>query len=250
MTLNTKPKINKDQNLISAQLTYKYIYQKTMMPALIIIIAIAFISVALFYGVQKGAEVFDDKSFELISQDLSESNKANANLLKDKTAIRDGLQSEYDNYYINNPIDVQVDDSILTILQNDIVRLEQSLRDLENSGKEEVVVDVLKKYHVEELLLYLDEIRNDDIILVSIEDARTESSTGNSHLTYEDDIGGVSFSLHGISTSSDKLSTFLIDISNYELVKDAKIVAVETQTMSDGSRLYVFEIVITPETEA
>lgn len=250
MTLNGKPKISKDQNLIPAQLTYKYIAKKITTPALIIVIAIAFISVALFYGVQKGSEIFDDKTFELISQDLSESNKANANLLKDKTAIRDGLQSEYDNYYINNPLDVQVDDSILTILQNDIVRLEQTLRELENSKDDDVVIDVLEKYHIEELLLYIDEIRSDDIILVSIEDARTEGSTGSDHLTYEDDIGTVSFSLHGIATSSDKLSKFLIDITEYELVRNAKIVAVETQTLSDGSRMYVFEILITPENKA
>lgn len=246
MTLN-KPKVNTNQNLIPNQFVYKYLYQKTVAPALIVLITIAFLSIALFYGVQKVTEIFDDKTFEYSAQDLTSMNATNSSLLKDKEAIRDSLQVQYDNYYIDNPIKVDVDDSILVTLQKDIVRLEQTLRDLENAGNNSTPVDVKKKYHIEDLLVHIDKIRTDEIVIISIEDARTTSTSGSSHLVYQDDIGNVSFSLHGMATSSEDLSLFMLQLNEFELVSDTKIVAVETQTMSSGQRLFVFELKITPK---
>jgi hypothetical protein len=38
-----------------------------------------------------------------------------------------------------------------------------------------------------------------------------------------------------------------LQLNEFELVADTKIVAVETQTMASGERLFVFELKITPK---
>ena len=50
-----------------------------------------------------------------------------------------------------------------------------------------------------------------------------------------------------MATSSDDLSLFMLQLNDFELVADTKVVAVETQTMSSGQRLFVFELKITPK---
>ena len=131
----------------------------------------------------------------------------------------------------------------MVTLHSEISRLEEELRKLTN---DDVVEDVLVRYHIEELLLYIDSIRTPEIIIVSIEDATSASATGNQHLVYVDDVGNVSFSLHGVATSSAELSAFLLKLNNCEYLQSTKIVSVETQSMANGDSLFAFEIGLTP----
>lgn len=250
MTLNSgKTKIDTNQNLVSNSLVYKYLYQRTIIPALIVIIALAFLSVSLYFGTQKMIDNYNEKALELASQDLSKSNESTQKILNDKTSLRDKLQNQYDNYYVDNPLHVEVDDSILKVLQNDIARLEAELRELENQGGStpSKPVDVNKKYHIEELLLYIDTIRTQNVVIISLEDENSASSSGSSHLVYKDDVGRAAFSLHGMATSSQELSQFMLSLNACEYVEYTKITSVETQTLSDGTNLFVFEITITPK---
>ena len=73
MTLN-KPKVNTNQNLIPASLTYKYLYQRTIVPALIVVISIVFICLGAFYGSQSLTEKYEDWAVELQDRDLTEDN--------------------------------------------------------------------------------------------------------------------------------------------------------------------------------
>ena len=250
MTLNNKKnKISTNQNLVSNSLIYKYIYQRTIIPALIVIIVLAFLSVGVYFGIGKLTENYQAKTLELTAQDLTASNESANKILNDKTAQRDKLQNQYDNYYVDNPLNVKVDDSILTILQNDIKRLEAELKALEseNNNDSNKPVDVNAKYHIEELLLYIDRIRTQNIVIVSLEDSKSASTTGSGHLVYANDVGQASFSLHGMATSASELSEFLLKLNSCEYVEYSKIRSVETQTMADGSNLFVFEMTITPK---
>lgn len=249
MTLNFKSnKVNTNQNLVSSSLIYKYLYQRTIIPALIVIIVLAFLSVGVYFGSQKLVETYNEKTLELAAQDLSSANITTNKILTDKTAERDKLQDDYDNYYTKNPVKVQVDDSILTILSNDIKRLEAELKELEQQAKpEQGAVDVNAKYHIEELLLYIDTIRTQNVVIISLEDNKSAGASGNKHLVYENDVGQASFSLHGMATSSAELSQFMLKLNACEYIEYTRILSVETQSMSDGSNLYVFEITITPK---
>ena len=249
MTLNGKSnKVSTNQNLVSSSLIYKYIYQRTIIPALIVIIVLAFLSVGVYFGSQKLVESYNEKTLELSAQDLSSTNASTNKILADKTAERDKLQDDYDNYYTKNPVDVKVDDSILTILSNDIKRLEAELKELEQQVKpDQGPVDVNAKYHIEELLLYIDTIRTQNVVIISLEDNKSAGASGNKHLVYENDVGQASFSLHGMATSSAELSQFMLKLNACEYVDYTRILSVETQSLSDGSNLYVFEITITPK---
>ena len=84
MTLNSgKTKIDTNQNLVSNSLVYKYLYQRTIIPALIVIIALAFLSVSLYFGTQKMIDNYNEKALELASQDLSKSNESTQKILND-----------------------------------------------------------------------------------------------------------------------------------------------------------------------
>jgi hypothetical protein len=244
MTLNSN-KVNTNQNLIPSKLTYKYLYQKTVIPALIVIIAVAFLSVVVFHGGQKLVDMFNNRSIEYESQSLADKNIEYSQTLGNKTNLRDKLQNQYDNYYKNNPIKVTVDDSILKVLQNDIARLKKELAALDSTP--EKPVDVNKKYQIDELLLYIDNIRTQNIVIISMEDNKSETASGSNYLVYQNDVGQATFSLHGMATSSLELSSFMLSLNECQYIASTRIVSVETQTLSDGTSLYVFEIGITPK---
>jgi hypothetical protein len=108
-------------------------------------------------------------------------------------------------------------------------------------------VDTTVRYHIEKLLLYIDDIRNSDIIIVSVEDYKSETATGNQHLVYKDDVGNATFSLHGMATSASALSEFLLALNSCEQLKYTNILSIETQSMDDGTSLFVFEVALTPD---
>jgi hypothetical protein len=81
-----------------------------------------------------------------------------------------------------------------------------------------------------------------------LEDSVSDSanpSTG--YLIYEDELGNVSFSLHGMATSTQELDKFLKLLQNCEYVEDSKIISIETKTFNGGQNLYVFEAIVTPK---
>jgi hypothetical protein len=243
MTLNSK-KVNTNQNLIPNSLTYKYLYQRTILPAVIIVIFIAFASVAIFYGSQTLTEKYNEMAIELENKDLTSDNAMLKDQLNDKEQEKNSLQNTYDNYYNDNPFNVNIDESILVTLNAEIARLEKELKDIIGNNN---VVDTTVRYHIEKLLLYIDDIRNSDIIIVSVEDYKSETATGNQHLVYKDDVGNATFSLHGMATSASALSEFLLALNSCEQLKYTNILSIETQSMDDGTSLFVFEVALTPD---
>ena len=243
MTLNSK-KANTNQNLIPDSLIYKYLYKRTALPAVIIIIVIAFASLALFYGSQSFIEKYDNLAVELENKDLTSDNAMLKDQLNEKEQEKNSLQNTYDNYYNDNPFNVTIDESILVTLNADIARLEKELKDIIGSN---TVVDTTVRYHIEKLLLYIDDIRNSDIIIVSVEDYKSETATGSQHLVYKDDVGNATFSLHGMATSAAALSEFLLSLNACEQLKYTNILSIETQSMDDGTSLFVFEVALTPD---
>ncbi len=241
--LNSK-KVNTNQNLIPNSLIYKFIYQKTILPAVIIIIAIVFASVAVFYGSQSLTEKYNEMSIELQNKDLTSDNAMLKGQLHDKEQEKNALQNTYDNYYNDNPFNVNIDESILVTLNSDIARLEKELKEIIGNNS---VVDVAVRYHIEKLLLYIDDIRTSNIIIVSVEDYKSETATGNQHLVYVDDVGNATFSLHGMATSAESLSEFLLALNSCEQLKATNILSIETQSMDDGTSLFVFEVALTPD---
>ena len=241
MTLNTK-KVNTDQNLVSKKLVYKYMYQRCSIPALVMIILIVAVSFLAYYGIPRITQYFIDQEYYLSSQSLADSNATNAQILSDKEAELAAKQEEYDNFYINNPIEVEVDDSILTILKDDIARLEQELRELQESNS----IPIFEKYPINELMNYLEDNRPKTVGIISIEDVNSQGSSGESFLIYQNDLGQATFNIHGMATSSADLADFFTAIQNCPYLLSSNIVSVETQTMDDSSNLYVFEISLTP----
>lgn len=241
MTLN-KPKVNTNQNLMPNRLAYKYLYQRSIMPVLIAVIAIIAISFLIYYGVPQITLWLQNEAFELNSQSLESVNASNKVKLSDKMLLRDSKEEEYNNYYIDNPIQVEIDESILVTLKDEIARLEIELRQLEASNN----IPVIEKYNIEKLLLFIDRVRTDDITIVSFEDSNSAEATGNSPLIYQNDIGEATFSLHGFATDVFALSDFLVALNNCTYVASTEIVSVETQTKDSETNMYVFEVSITP----
>lgn len=245
MTLDfgRKNKIDSNQNLIPPSMTYRYLYQKTILPALITIVSILVISVALFYGVPKITKNIREKTSELTAQSLVNKNNDLAEALVELNEQKQSLKNEYDNYYEKHPLKVQVNDSILKHLREEISALQSELRALEG----ELSNDALEaKYHVEALLSHIDSIRTSEITVISLEDENSANDAVDSALIYKNDVGEVSFSLHGLATESKALSEFLLAIKKCEYVKDAKILSIETHTVSEDQNVYVFEVGITP----
>lgn len=245
MTLDfgRKNKIDSNQNLIPPSMTYRYLYQKTILPALITIVSILVISVALFYGVPKITKNIREKTSELTAQSLVNKNNDLAEALVELNEQKQSLKNEYDNYYEKHPLKVQVNDSILKHLREEISALQSELRALEG----ELSNDALEaKYHVEALLSHIDSIRTSEITVISLEDENSANDAVDSALIYKNDVGEVSFSLHGLATESKALSEFLLAIKECEYVKDAKILSIETHTVSEDQNIYVFEVGITP----
>lgn len=245
MTLDfgRKNKIDSNQNLIPPSMTYRYLYQKTILPALITIVSILVISVALFYGVPKITKNIREKTSELTAQSLVNKNNDLAEALVELNEQKQSLKNEYDNYYEKHPLKVQVNDSILKHLREEISALQSELRALEG----ELSNDALEaKYHVEALLSHIDSIRTSEITVISLEDENSANDAVDSALIYKNDVGEVSFSLHGLATESKALSEFLLAIKECEYVKDAKILSIETHTVSEDQNVYVFEVGITP----
>ena len=89
---------------------------------------------------------------------------------------------------------------------------------------------------------YIDQIRSNNVIIISLEDLKTETSTSNKPLVWTSDIGLTTFSLHGMATSSTELSKFITALDSCEYVADTQILSVETQVMKDNTNVYVFEI--------
>lgn len=245
MTLDfgRKNKIDSNQNLIPPSMTYRYLYQKTILPALITIVSILVISVALFYGVPKITKNIREKTSELTAQSLVNKNNDLAEALVELNEQKQSLKNEYDNYYEKHPLKVQVNDSILKHLREEISALQSELRALEG----ELSNDALEaKYHVEALLSHIDSIRTSEITVISLEDENSANDAVDSALIYKNDVGEVSFSLHGLATESKALSEFLLAIKECEYVKDAKILSIETHTVSEDQNIYIFEVGITP----
>ena len=246
MKLNGKSKLDTNQNLIPNKLIYQYLYQKTLMPAIILVVTLLALSVGLWFGVKGLTDFYSNQAAELAAQDLSASNKNASAILAQKEEEMNRLQDEYDHYKENNPPNVQVDSSILKVLENEIVRLKAELEALNKVPDEEPVVDVNERYHIDELLLYIDKIRTQNVIIISLEDDNSASASGSNHLVYVDDVGNAGFSLHGMATSATELSRFMMELNKCEYIAYTKIVSVETQSMS-GRSLYVFEMIITPK---
>ena len=244
MTLNNKKKISTDQNLIPNAVIHKRLFNMALMPALIAVIAIVIIATAVRYGVPVITENINNKTAEINAKSLTDENEALKGSLSKLEDQRDTLQKTYDNYYQDNPLDVEVNDSILEELEGQIKELEAELQLLQDNQNAEI--DVLKKYRVEELLSYVDSIRNDKITIVSLEDLVTHGYAGASQLVYENDIGETTFSLHGLATDPNALSEFLLQIKKCDAVKDAKILSIETHTVNEEQNIYVFEVNITP----
>lgn len=247
MTLNKKGKLSTNQNLMPNKLLYQYLYQRTIVPALILVVSIILLSGAVYVVTTSATTWFNEKAAELVLQDLSQSNKQDYDLLQDKKQERDDLQKEYDNFYINNPFNVKVDDSILKTLAEQIAIIKAELKELENRPTEGPVVETSDRYHIDELLLYIDKIRTQNVVIISLEDENSSQASGSNHLVYLDDVGNAAFSLHGMATSATELSRFMTSLNQCEYVSYTKIISVETQTLSDGRSLYVFEIAITPK---
>lgn len=248
MTLNFgNKKITSNQNLIPSSLIWKYLYQRTIIPILIAVVSIIVVGVSVFYIVPAITENVEAKTEVLTNQSLAQKNAKDQATLKNLEAKRDEKQNEYDNYYTNNPVEdsVNINDSILTELRSEIVRLQQELVNIENS-KENMITD--NKYHIEELFSHIDSIRGKDVTIVSIEDQNSENA--NSSLVYKNDVGDVAFSLHGLATDSRSLANFLIDINKCEYVKSSVVISVETHTVSEDQNIYVFEVSITPMLES
>lgn len=248
MKLNGKTKLNTNQNLIPNKLIYQYLYQKTLFPAIILVISLIVLSVGLYFGCKSLTDFYTNQAAELAAQDLSAANANATAALAQKEKERDELQNEYDHYRENNPPNVVVDDSILKVLNDEIVRLKAELEALNQQPDEEPTVDVAERYHIDELLLYIDKIRTQNVIIISLEDERSASSNSSNHLVYIDDVGNAGFSLHGMATSATELSRFMMELNNCEYIAYTKIVSVETQAVS-GRSLYVFEMIITPKVD-
>lgn len=247
MTLNLrKNKVDTDQNLLPQSLITRYLYQRTVMPVLVVILSIITVSILIFYGVPKITDNIKSKTNELTSQSMLNKNLALSTKLKDLKLQKDLLQNEYDNYYEEHPLNVQVNDSILKTLRSQISALQKELRDLENAQSNN---DIENKYHVEKLLAHIDSIRTEEITVISLEDTLSSKATGDSALVYKNDVGETTFSLHGLATESRALSEFLLAIKECEYIKDAKILSIETQTVSENQNIYVFEVSITPLVE-
>ncbi len=249
MKFNGKGKVNTNQNLIPDKLIYQYLYQKTIIPAIALVIGIVVLSVALYFGCQGLTTFYSERAAELAAQDLSQAKAQAQSQLDAKEQEKENLQNEYDNFYDNNPLDVKVDDSILKVLGDEINRLKAELEALNNKPEEGPVVDVNSRYHIDELLLYIDKIRTQNVTIISIEDEASANASGSNHLVYVDDVGKASFSLHGMATSAPELSRFMMDLNNCEYIEYSKIISVETQSLADGRSLYVFEITITPKVD-
>ena len=246
MTLNTK-KVNTNQNLIPQKMVYKYLYQKTVIPAISIIVAIFLICAVGYYSSISLTENYIEKTGELQAQDLTEQNKYNKEMLAEKEQERDDLQNKYNNYYNDNPFNVNIDESILNRLQTDLNRLQAELDELLAEDGKDDVVTVQKKYKINELMNFIDQIRSNNVIVISLEDIKTETSTSSEPLVWTSDIGLTTFSLHGMATSSTELSKFILALDNCEYVADTHIVSVETQIMDDGTNVYAFEVGISPK---
>ena len=247
MTLNLrKNKVDTDQNLLPQSLITRYLYQRTIMPVLIVVLSIIAVSVLIFYGVPKITNGIKAKTDELTSQSMLNKNLALATQLKGLKSQKDLLQNEYDNYYEEHPLDVQVNDSILKTLRSQISTLQKELRELENAQNNN---DIENKYHVEKLLTHIDSVRTEEITVISLEDTLSSKATGDGALVYKNDVGEATFSLHGLATESRALSEFLLAIKECEYIKDAKILSIETQTVSEDQNIYVFEVSITPLVE-
>lgn len=245
MTLNTK-KVNTNQNLIPQKMIYKYLYQKTIVPAVSIIVAIFLIFAVGYYASTTLTENYIEKTEELKSQDLTTQNKYNQEQLDKKEDERDALQNTYDNYYNDNPFNVNIDESVLTRLKANLQQLEKELEGLlADSGNNEHT-PVAQKYKINELMNFIDQIRSNNVIIISLEDLKTETSTSNKPLTWTNDIGLTTFSLHGMATSSTELSKFILELDNCEYVSDTQIISVETQVMEDGTNVFVFEVGVSP----
>jgi hypothetical protein len=241
MTLN-KSKVNTDQNLMPKSLAYKYVYQRALIPSLVIILSIILVSVVVFYGVPYFTNHYMDKGTEFSSQSMSVANDNLKNEISKLKDERDELQADYDNYYAENPFNVDIDDSILTVLGTQVNRLTKEYQDLlaqQNQGEQYY-------YPIEALFSYIDSIRSKNLVIVSLEDKNSADHTADSPLVYENDLGEASFSLHGMCTDSRELSQFLLALNECPQIKTAKILSVETQTVSEDQNLYVFEVSITP----
>lgn len=246
MMLNfRKSKVTTDQNLMPQSLITRYLYQRTVMPVLIVILTVVAVSLLIFYGLPQVTENIQEKTNELMSQSLLNKNALLSIKLKDLKSRKDLLQNEYDNYYEEHPLDVQVNDSILKTLRSQISALQQELRDLEDSNND----DIENKYHVEKLFAHIDAIRTEEITVISLEDSFSSNATTDGALVYKNDVGEATFSLHGLATESRALSEFLLAIKECEYIKDAKILSIETQTVSEDQNIYVFEVSITPLVE-
>ena len=244
MIINNKKKISTDQNLIPASLLSKRLLNMSLVPGLIAIISIVLIATVIRYGVPAITKSIDNKTAEITAKSLTDdiaSLKDNLVKLEDEKA---GLQNEYDNYYINNPLNVEVNDSILQELEGQIKDLEAELRLLQNGANADV--DVLEKYRVHELVSYLDKVRSENITIISLEDLKTLGYAGSDQLVYENDVGETSFSLHGLATDPNALSEFLLQLKKCDVIKEAKTLSIETHTVNEEQNIYVFEVSITP----
>lgn len=241
MTLN-KSKMNTDQNLMPQSLAYKYIYQRAMIPSLIIILVIVAISVTIFYGVPRITRHYIDSGTELNAQSLALANDTLKNEIEKLTQDKENLTTQKDNYYADHPFNVNIDDSILTVLGSQVDRLTAEYEELLKQQNQVTVV----YYPIQEVLAYIDSIRSDNLVIVSLEDKNSADHVEDSPLVYENDLGQASFSLHGMCTDSRELSKFLLELSKCPHITSATILSIETQTVSEDKNLYVFEVSITP----
>lgn len=247
--MTNKNSVDRNQNLIPAKLIANYLYQRTLVPAIIVIVVIFFGAGLLFVGINSLTESYSQKASELASQDLSVGISQLQGNLDEQTQIKNDLSNQLNEYWDTHPLDTFVDESRVNALKNQVERLKKELADLEATPDAPVTPEEASdKYHIEDLMLYIDKIRTQDVIIVSLEDSGSENanpSTG--YLIYQNDLGKVSFSLHGMATSTQELDKFLKLLQNCEYVENSKIISIETKTFNGGQNLYVFEAIITPK---
>ena len=242
-----KKNLNTNQNLMPGNLLRSYLIQKTIVPALILVVAIILLSSGFYFGMQYYTEYLTETADELKSKDLTKENADAQATLEEKESEKANLEANINDYWNNNPINVYVSDEQVKKLESSLEQLKAEFENLSSQPEDKPVEEPSNRYRIDELLLYIDKIRTQNVIIISLEDENSSSAQGSNHLVYQDDVGNAYFSLHGMATSASDLSKFMTDLNNCEYIASTAIVSIETQSLSNGQNLYVFEITIMPK---
>lgn len=281
-----KKKVSKDQNLIPQSMISNYILKKTVTPALVIVIVVIAFAVAITYIIPQYIETIRQETILLESQSLVEDNEMLSVRLAEINAEIAALQQEYNDYYVNHPVVADVDNSILGKIQEQINALKAELAELEKEALKADEKESFTRYPMHMLSDYIDSIRTDDIVIISLEDIVSQTGSGNSegvvtvtdqnseevpfepveeentssddavtvpptnvssgYLEYKEDIGNVKIILRGFAHDSKALAEFATLLNDCEMLASTSILSIETQTVEKDVLIYVFEIEMIP----